>query len=305
MPLYWQAADRQAVHGDRAVRPGDALPGLAAGRPRIQPGRPRSRAARRLERDHVRAGRPEGPDDAAELPLPRDQRRTTRSGARSTIRSRSRCCGASRSKPRTATRVLVDATDVLHARRARRGRSRCAQTQQGSYKLDDSRSAIYMPRTKGFPKNTEVEAILTFTTDDDPGRVHPSDDAVAGGGHAARASFVRRAAGPELQAAQARSPRPVVRHRVLRLRLADQRAGREALDFAPSTREEGSDGRRLRAGRSRSSITSTTARPSRSAPRSSKARRGGTRRSRRPASATRFRSRCCPPMPIRWTSATT
>ena len=33
---------------------------------------------------------------------------------------------------------------------------------QGSYKLDHSRSAIYLPRTKNFPKNTEFEAILTF-----------------------------------------------------------------------------------------------------------------------------------------------
>ena len=44
------------------------------------------------------------------------------------------------------------------------------ETKQGRYKLDDSRSALYMPRTKGFPKNTEVETILTFTTDEDPGR---------------------------------------------------------------------------------------------------------------------------------------
>ncbi len=33
---------------------------------------------------------------------------------------------------------------------------------QGSYSLDQSRSAIYSPRTKSFPKNTEFEATLTF-----------------------------------------------------------------------------------------------------------------------------------------------
>jgi hypothetical protein len=41
---------------------------------------------------------------------------------------------------------------------------------QGAYRLDDSRSALYLPRTKGFPKNTEIETMLTFTTDGTPGR---------------------------------------------------------------------------------------------------------------------------------------
>ena len=33
----------------------------------------------------------------------------------------------------------------------------------GTYRLDESRSAVYLPRTKGFPQNTELEATLTFT----------------------------------------------------------------------------------------------------------------------------------------------
>ncbi len=36
---------------------------------------------------------------------------------------------------------------------------------QGSYKLDAARSAIAIDATKVFPKNTEVEAILTFASD--------------------------------------------------------------------------------------------------------------------------------------------
>ena len=40
------------------------------------------------------------------------------------------------------------------------------RTKQGSFSVDDSRSAIYLPRTKSFPKNTEVEATLTFTGKD-------------------------------------------------------------------------------------------------------------------------------------------
>jgi hypothetical protein len=66
-------------------------------------------------------------------------------------------------------RVLVDATPFF-MRDAHRVADRLRQAKQGTYKLDDSRSAMYMPRTKGFPKNTEVEATLTFTTDGDPGR---------------------------------------------------------------------------------------------------------------------------------------
>jgi hypothetical protein len=39
---------------------------------------------------------------------------------------------------------------------------------QGSYKVDASRSALALDNTKNFPKNTEVEAELTFTTDGTP-----------------------------------------------------------------------------------------------------------------------------------------
>jgi len=46
---------------------------------------------------------------------------------------------------------------------------RLRDTQQGAYTLDKNRSAIYMERTKAFPRNTEVEATLTFTTSDRPG----------------------------------------------------------------------------------------------------------------------------------------
>lgn len=35
--------------------------------------------------------------------------------------------------------------------------------EEGQYALDATRSAIYLPRTKAFPDNTEVEAIITFT----------------------------------------------------------------------------------------------------------------------------------------------
>jgi len=59
-------------------------------------------------------------------------------------------------------RVLVDAT-AFFLNDAHDVAGRLQQTQQGHYHLDATRSAIYRPQTKNFPKNTVVEAILTFT----------------------------------------------------------------------------------------------------------------------------------------------
>ena len=62
-------------------------------------------------------------------------------------------------------KVLVDATDFLLrdgmqiANRLRRG-------QQGNFAMDKTRSAIYLPRTKDFPFNSEWEATLTFNNAD-------------------------------------------------------------------------------------------------------------------------------------------
>jgi len=38
-----------------------------------------------------------------------------------------------------------------------------ASTKQGNYRVEASRSGLYLPTTKNFPKNTEVEATITFT----------------------------------------------------------------------------------------------------------------------------------------------
>jgi hypothetical protein len=65
-------------------------------------------------------------------------------------------------------RVLVDATSFF-LRDAHGVVDRLRQTQQGSYRVEPSRSAIFLPRTKACPRNTEVEATLTFVTDGDPG----------------------------------------------------------------------------------------------------------------------------------------
>ena len=58
----------------------------------------------------------------------------------------------------TGGRVLVNATDFF----VRDGYGAMPALRPGRYRVDDTRSAVYLPRTKGFPKNTEVEVTLTF-----------------------------------------------------------------------------------------------------------------------------------------------
>ncbi|MBB5344402.1 zinc-dependent metalloprotease [Tunturibacter empetritectus] len=61
--------------------------------------------------------------------------------------------------------VLIDATD-FYLRDAHGVAEILTTTKQGTYKLDPTRSTIALDATKAFPKNTEVESILTFTTED-------------------------------------------------------------------------------------------------------------------------------------------
>lgn len=59
-------------------------------------------------------------------------------------------------------RVLVDATDFF-LRDAARVLERLGQQKQGQYHVDPTRSAFYLPLTKAFPRNTDVETTITFT----------------------------------------------------------------------------------------------------------------------------------------------
>jgi len=68
------------------------------------------------------------------------------------------------------SRVLVDATN-FYVRDAVDVVGTLRRSQQGQYRLDATRSAFYLPRTKNFPKNTEVEVTLTFTGDQPGGFV--------------------------------------------------------------------------------------------------------------------------------------
>jgi len=64
--------------------------------------------------------------------------------------------------------VLVDATPFFLSD-VHEVAPKLAALKQGNYHVDPSRSAIYLPRTKNFPENTEVESTLTFVGDN-PGQ---------------------------------------------------------------------------------------------------------------------------------------
>jgi predicted Zn-dependent protease len=78
--------------------------------------------------------------------------------------------------------VLVDAT-AFFMRDAMQVANRLQNSRQGSYSIDISRSAMYLPRTKNFQQNTELETTMTYVTKDArPGNfvssVAPSADAI-------------------------------------------------------------------------------------------------------------------------------
>jgi hypothetical protein len=78
--------------------------------------------------------------------------------------------------------VLVDATDFL-LRDAMNVSNTLTRDKQGHYTIDKSRSAIFLPRSKNFPLNTELEATITFVNGEgragnNVASVTPSPDAI-------------------------------------------------------------------------------------------------------------------------------
>ena len=150
--------------------------------------------------------------------------------------------------------VLVDATDFLLRDVTGAG----SALRPGTYRVDRTRSVFYLPRTKAFPKNTEIEMTLTFANDaaggrggggGGPAQGPPADRRRRAAGrrrwrarrrpllrvgrerHAdgrsrddARARVARRTAGQQLQAALRRSARRLRRPHLRRLQRADRRA---------------------------------------------------------------------------------
>lgn len=77
-------------------------------------------------------------------------------------------------------RVLVDATG-LFLRDAHGVANRLRSARQGNFRFDEGRSTFHLPRTKGFPKNTEIETIITLAGEDPGGllrSVTPSPQSV-------------------------------------------------------------------------------------------------------------------------------
>lgn len=67
-------------------------------------------------------------------------------------------------------KVLVDATNFL-IRDAHGVADALNRARQGSYSFDESRSALHLANTKGFPKNTEIEATVTLSTNAETGNL--------------------------------------------------------------------------------------------------------------------------------------
>ena len=109
----------------------------------------------------VPARRAEGAAGAGQRIVPLVERQSRPSGDRWRIRSPSRCCGDSRWRPRATAMCWwmppISSCAMAAARRAR--------LRPGTYRVDRTRSAVYMARTKAFPKNTEIEVTLTFANE--------------------------------------------------------------------------------------------------------------------------------------------
>ncbi len=65
----------------------------------------------------------------------------------------------------TDTQVLINYTDFLFSD-IHGIAQRLSNTEQGTYSADASRSGVFLPRSKAFEKNTELEAMVTFSGSD-------------------------------------------------------------------------------------------------------------------------------------------
>lgn len=72
---------------------------------------------------------------------------------------------ASETKNKKNSKVLIDYTPFLLSDIHNIG-EKLKSTKQGSFKVDISRSGLYANRTKAFPENTELEAMVTFKGSD-------------------------------------------------------------------------------------------------------------------------------------------
>jgi len=130
----------------------------------------------------------------------------------------------------TGDRLLVDFTEYL----VRDGNDMAARLRPGSYRFDATRSSIYAPMTLGFPKNTEMEAELTFVRNAAAAGGGPGGGRGGGGGGGGGAFL--EGVGSVAATAEAASIR--VHHSIVELpdanykpRRFDPRAGYGSMDF--------------------------------------------------------------------------
>jgi hypothetical protein len=128
----------------------------------------------------------------------------------------------------TGDRLLVDFTEYL----VRDGNDMAGRLRPGSYRFDATRSSVYAPMTLGFPKNTEMEAELTFVRNAGAAAGGPGGGGRGGGGGGAFLEGVGNVAAT----AEAASLR--VHHSIVELpdanykpRRFDPRAGFGALSY--------------------------------------------------------------------------
>ncbi|MCA1652106.1 MAG: zinc-dependent metalloprotease, partial [Acidobacteria bacterium] len=131
----------------------------------------------------------------------------------------------------TAGRVLVDFTEFL----VRDANEIAGRLRPGSYRFEAGRSSVYMPMTTAFPKNTEMEAELTFVRQP-AGAGGPGGAGPGGGGRGGPGGQFFEGVGSVAATAEAASLR--VHHSIVELpdakykpRVFDPRSGFGEMSF--------------------------------------------------------------------------
>lgn len=112
---------------------------------------------------------------------PREQKAVDQSFAQSILFNFTIEAEEEHSSEHSMNKVLIDATSFF-LRDAHGVVDKIKRARQGSYTVNENRSAIYIQNTKNFPQNSEFEATITFVGGADAGRlvqsVTPSVEAI-------------------------------------------------------------------------------------------------------------------------------
>jgi hypothetical protein len=169
LPLYWNAAEGKlyleipALDADLLYV--DSLPyGAGSNDLGLDRGQMSEAAIVRFERFGPKILLIEPNEKFRSLAGDADQRLAVRQSFPESVLAAFTVIAEDRGSPENAGAVLVDATDFFQ-RDAHHISESLSQSHQDDYKLDAARSAIALDGTRAFPKNIEVEAILTFASE--------------------------------------------------------------------------------------------------------------------------------------------